>query len=94
MSKPVLKIAVQENPPTQLSRESLDNRAQVLRNPCVSGSVRSFHFNNKKWNRSGYSKLDLIFYVDRHSEAKVNGTDGLNRAMIFVSIGHVSFKII
>ena len=66
-------------------------RQRILKFPMISGHVRSLSVENKKWNRHGAWKMDLVFFVDQDCEDKVHGSDGLKRAMIFLSVGQVCF---
>ena len=69
------------------------NRMRIQKFPVISGHVRSFTFDNKNWSRHGVWKMDLVFFLDQNCEDKVHGSDGLKRAMVFLSISQVRFFI-
>ena len=69
--------------------DDLANRMRVLKFPVISGYVRSFSVEPQKWSRQGNWKIDMVFYVDQNCEDKVHGSDGLRRAMIFLTMNSV-----
>ena len=71
--------------------EELATRIQTLKFPVISGNVRSLNLDHKKWSRNGQWKIEIVFYVDQKCEDKVHGSDGLRRAMIFLTLPSVSF---
>ena len=71
--------------------EELATRIQTLKFPVISGNVRSLNIDHKKWSRNGQWKIEIVFYVDQKCEDKVHGSDGLRRAMIFLTLPSVSF---
>ena len=86
----ILKIDPQIKP-EDLKKELEDSarRQKILKFPMISGHVRSISIENKNWNRHGAWKMDLVFFVDQNCEDKVHGSDGLKRAMVFLSVNQV-----